>query len=201
MARPKLSKTLLAFLTISYGPLKIWQNISPNAYLQLWADGWLLALFSELEGAKKETIEYSEGDWKTFEGFTVDGTPNGLGTVKFVNGDKYDGELRNGQIEGSGIMTFNGQNNKESYTGEFKDGKRHGRGKLIFRNGNYYDGEMAFDKYQGNGTYAWPTGHMYIGEWVDDNRTGYGKYVYNEDVTHAKSFNSLLFEMGLTLTT
>ena len=48
------------------------------------------------------------------------------------NGDRYEGEWKNGKIEGKGIYC---RNNGDRYEGDFKNGKREGKGILYLNNG------------------------------------------------------------------
>ena len=45
---------------------------------------------------------------------------NGHGTYTYPNGDKYEGEFKDGEKNGQGTFTFS---DGSKYVGEFKDGK------------------------------------------------------------------------------
>ena len=45
---------------------------------------------------------------------------NGQGTYTYPNGDKYEGEFKEGEKNGQGTFTFS---DGRKYVGEFKDGK------------------------------------------------------------------------------
>ena len=94
----------------------------------------------------------------------------GKGVQNLRNGDKYEGEFKNGQIDGFGKIIYpNGDNYKgewkydqklntfiwkyeNKYIGEFKNGIRHGIGKMFYNNGDQYEGEWKNGKQSGNGT-------------------------------------------------
>ena len=83
---------------------------------------------------KKGTLFFSDGD----RGY-VDGK---AGTIKYSNGDVYEGG--------------------------FKGDLRHGDGKYIWANGETYTGEFASGNMHGYGTYTWPEGRpSYTGYFKD----------------------------------
>ncbi len=73
---------------------------------------------------------------------------NGYGTFTISNGDKYEGE--------------------------WKDGKQHGQETFIWGKGQFegdkYEGEYNYDKRHGQGTYIWSNGEKFVGEWKDDKQ-------------------------------
>jgi len=60
--------------------------------------------------------------------------------------------------------------NGEKYYGELKDGQCHGQGTITFKDGSKYVGEWKDDKYHGQGTWfgkgKWK-GQKYVGEYKD----------------------------------
>lgn len=85
-----------------------------------------------------------------------------VGIIKFENGDVYDGEIKDEEPHGKGVMTYadgkkldfedwkNGVATGKGvetevdgtvYTGEFKEGYWHGKGVCTHDNGDVYDGE------------------------------------------------------------
>ena len=64
-------------------------------------------------------------DKNKYEGFWVDGKPNGFGDLTYQNGDKYKGG--------------------------FVDGKKDGVGKYTWKNGNIYNGRWSEDAMNGDG--------------------------------------------------
>lgn len=54
---------------------------------------------------------------------------NGVGQGQFSNGDRYEGELRNGKPDGIGKMSYMLGG---AYEGEWKNGRRHGKGIMTF---------------------------------------------------------------------
>lgn len=92
-----------------------------------------------------------------FRGYLQDGKPI-AGTLLYSNGRrKYMGRMCNGQASGNGYLYYCTENGDECiwYEGEFKDGMMEGRGKLFLADGKntlVYDGEFAGNELHGKGT-------------------------------------------------
>ena len=70
--------------------------------------------------------------------------------MTWKDGDRYDGEWRDGKMHGRGTMTYK---NGGGYEGEWKDGKKHGRGTVYFASGNRWEGKFRDGKAHGRGVY------------------------------------------------
>ena len=79
----------------------------------------------------------------------------GVGSLTYSDGDKYEGEWKDGQKNGQGTYTWS---NGNKYVGEFKDGKKHGQGTFTWSNGRKYVGEFKNGIQNGKGTYTWSDG-------------------------------------------
>ena len=77
------------------------------------------------------------------------------GTYKYVGRSKYEGEWKEGKLNGQGIYTWS---DGEKYEGEWKEGKRHGQGTYTWSDGRKYEGEWKDSKRHGQGTYTWSDG-------------------------------------------
>ena len=106
-----------------------------------------------------------EGEFKNGERF------NGQGTIILPSGDKYVGEFKDGEFNGQGTFTYA---DGRKYVGEYKDGKYNGQGTFTFADGQKYVGEWKDDKSHGQGTHTWPSGQKYVGEFKDSNYNGKG---------------------------
>ena len=90
-----------------------------------------------------------------------DGFPEGLGSLTYPDGGKYEGEFKDSKEHGQGTYTFGkGKWEGDKYVGEFKDGM-----------------------YRGQGTYTWSDGRKYVGEWKDGKPWNGKEYDKNGNVT------------------
>jgi hypothetical protein len=113
-----------------------------------------------------------------YEGEFKDGEINGIGKLTMVNGNKYEGEFKNGEMSGNGKYTWASGN---EYEGNFVDGEISGIGELICKYRGRYEGEFIDGAICGNGKYVdsrW--GNTYIGAWLNGERHGYGTQSYTD---------------------
>jgi len=89
---------------------------------------------------------------------------NCVGEVKFPNGERYIGELKNGQPHGQGTFTWP---NGEKYVGEWRDGQRNGYGRFFWPGGDKYFGQFRNNRKHGQGTLTFANGRQYVGEFKD----------------------------------
>ena len=61
-------------------------------------------------------------------------------TVKFANGDVYEGKMLVGRFEGKGKLTYHGE--MGYYDGFWKLGKLHGKGVRIYSDGSKFVGDF-----------------------------------------------------------
>ena len=80
------------------------------------------------------------GQWTKVEKHKEQWT--GLGTIKFPDGSKYQGQTKKGLFHGKGRMTHS---NGDIYQGEGKDGKASGQGVFIDQQGSMYEGTWKND--------------------------------------------------------
>jgi hypothetical protein len=116
---------------------------------------------------------------------------NGYGTWVWESGDKYVGNWKNLQREGSGTYYFS---NGDVYIGEWKNGKFEGYGTYTYKSGkkdqgywsantflganktntNVKSGCISGDCDNGYGTWVFESGEKYVGNWVNMKRKGFG---------------------------
>ena len=105
---------------------------------------------------------------------------SGRGVYTWADGERYEGEFRDGKHSGRGVYTWanrdrrNGEkaargtnNHAIWYEGEFVDGEFHGNGTMLFSSGDWYKGEWRNDRPNGHGTMQFVDGHTYTGTWRD----------------------------------
>lgn len=96
------------------------------------------------DSVKKKAMEspfymkvYENGG-RYYEGEMRDGQKHGVGVLLTENGETYEGQWEGGQRKGFGKYTFS---NGDVYTGMFEKNKPNGHGKKeFFHSGNIYEG-------------------------------------------------------------
>ena len=99
----------------------------------------------------------------------------GVGSLTYSDGDKYEGKWKDGKKHGQGTFTWS---NGNKYVGEFKNGTQNGLGSLTYPDGSKYVGEYKDGKLNGQGTFTLSDGRKYVGEWKNKekwNGIGYDK--------------------------
>lgn len=126
-------------------------------------------------------IRYEEGG---YEGEINDQkNPEGQGTFEYRGDDDdgrllYDGAWVNKKAEGFGVMRWQ---NGDRYEGEWKDGMRHGQGSYSCKStGGKYEGLYEKDQKSGKGKYTYSNGDWYEGDWLEGLREGDGVYTWME---------------------
>lgn len=86
---------------------------------------------------------------------------NGPCTIKYPNGDRFKGQMKNGNILGVGTLQYG---NGDVYEGEFAKNLMHGKGTYTWLNGESYEGNFVDGKIRGNGTMTSPIGTVARGD-------------------------------------
>ncbi|MDM8562056.1 hypothetical protein QUF54_01745 [Candidatus Marithioploca araucensis] len=120
----------------------------------------------------KITIKWPNGD--VYEGEYLNGKRTGQGMYSWTNGDRYAGEFMAGKRHGMGIFFWR---NGDRYAGEYVNDLRHGKGLYKWANGDRYQGDFFKSKRHGRGTLSWADGEIYEGDFVEGQRTGKGIYI------------------------
>lgn len=120
--------------------------------------------------------------------------PTTISVVSFPNGDRYEGEFRNGLMHGWGVYVSkqgdryegmfendlrNGPGTQtttsgDRYTGMFVSGIRHGLGSLTQADGSRYAGDFRNDMINGRGVMVYPDGSKYAGDFMNGRKHGKG---------------------------
>jgi serine/threonine protein kinase len=112
---------------------------------------------------------------------------NGFFIINYNNGDKYEGNLKDGRKNGNGTYIWA---NGVVYSGIWKDDVKvskkekssincdgdckNGYGTLTYEKGGKYVGNFRSKKRHGHGTYYYTTGSKYVGDWKKGKKHGQG---------------------------
>lgn len=112
--------------------------------------------------------EYENGT--QYYGAVAEGIPgDGRGSMIYRNGDRYDGDYRNGKRDGCGTFTFA---SGRSYVGQFRGDWFDGKGMWTLENGDRYIGEFRNNKCDGRGTFILADGSAQSGRWENGHLVG-----------------------------
>ena len=118
-----------------------------------------------------------------YEGETKNGKPHGKGVLINSDGEKYEGEFKNGKENGKGTVT----SKEGKIEGEFKNGKLNGKGTSTLE-GIKYEGEFKNDKMHGQGTLIYEDGEKYVGEYKNNKRHGKGIFTFANGAKYKGEF-------------
>jgi len=76
-------------------------------------------------------------DGNKYEGEFKNGKKDGKGTMTYKNGYIYIGEWKNGYKHGKGV--YINSKSQDKFEGEFKNGKADGKGQALYNNGDKYE--------------------------------------------------------------
>lgn len=105
-----------------------------------------------------------------YEGEMRDGHLNGRGKYTFTLSTFYEGDFKDDDFDGKGVMAEPGVR----FEGLWKAGRKNGRGVLTTMNGDRYDGEFAEDAMTGRGVLVLSDGRKYDGALKDGLPEGQG---------------------------
>jgi hypothetical protein len=103
----------------------------------------------------------------------------------YLNGNVYEGVLKNDKRLGFGIMKYT---NGDIYRGTWRNNMYHGRGKLITNKGEIYEGEWVYGKKTGFGKIK-KNNIEYEGNFNNDNFDGYGRGIIKQDHNNNQFWN------------
>lgn len=106
--------------------------------------------------------------------------------LNYTNGDKYEGEILNGQREGKGTYFYH---NGDKYQGIWSQNKKHGMGTMFYKDGNMYVGQWKNSEKEGIGVFYSKNGDKYEGEYKNGKKHGNGKLTSPDGTTYQGSFN------------
>ena len=98
---------------------------------------------------------------------------HGHGAYEYPNGNRYEGEWKEGKQHGHGTYTWA---DGTRYEGEFKEGKQHGKVIEYRANGNRFEGEYEYGKAHGSGIKYFSNGDRFEGKHWGGERDGPGTF-------------------------
>ena len=117
---------------------------------------------------------FANGD--SYEGNFTMALFNGEGEYVYQDGNICKGQFKDGSFI-NGTVFYVGGN---VYTGEIRNGLRHGEGLFTWKNGETYYGEWEENLKSGHGTYTYENGGVHIGEYKNDLPHGTGERTYSD---------------------
>eukprot|EP01034_Spumella_vulgaris_P028518 gene28518-35389_t len=132
----------------------------------------------------------SEG---VYSGDLVDGLREGQGRFEFHAHDLYtavvyEGQWRDDQIQGTGVLKFKIKGKLHTYKGDFVNGDMTGVGEMTYPCGAVYSGHGEFTWGPNSG---YQSGNVYLGPFVDNRIEGQGKLTYNNESSTLSVFEGL----------
>lgn len=92
-----------------------------------------------------------------------------------AGGWRYNGQWRNGKMDGRGTLLYP---DGWKFEGDWREGRISGKGVLHFADGSLYDGEWADGKMDGLGSLTFPDGWKYVGQWRAGRMHGSGELIH-----------------------
>ena len=127
-----------------------------------------------------ETLKRTNMNSYTITGTFVNGEVSGQGTIQWLNGDKYEGNIQGNKANGDGIYSYGGKKYRgNTFTGFFKDNNIvSGTGFVTGIDGSVYEGEILDSKMHGYGKY---TSGGKIEEGIFENNMKNGEFITTEN--------------------
>lgn len=117
------------------------------------------------------TVKYYNGD--VYEGSWVQNSRNGYGKFSSMEGEQYEGHWLNDERHGRAVIRYA---DGSVFKGIVEHGQRHGPGTLRLPNGDEYNGTFTKNIIEGEGTMKYRNGDVYEGHWTEGRRHGEGRY-------------------------
>ena len=114
-------------------------------------------------------ISYDNNGNVIYSGQWLNNTEYGIGSFTWESGITYQGDCKDGQASGNGIMVFP---EIGAYAGSFLLGDRSGYGIFIWNDGEQYQGDWVNDMMDGSGTYTFADGEVITGTWSKNEFIG-----------------------------
>lgn len=142
---------------------------------------------------RSHNFEYLYSNDTEYFGAEKDGIPHGQGRLLHNGKLLYEGDFKNGIIEGSGKM-YDMEDRSSYYEGEFKNNRFQGNGKFVYSDGSYYTGPFEDGLQEGTGKLLNADGSLlYTGSFSGGSLHGKGTYYFGENHYYIGSFEDGLF--------
>ena len=175
----------------------------PNGFLTLYKKGkvyysglWKAGAFHGEGTLHKEDGSIKAGEWSNgqliqtlvdtqlktghYKGYVKDSYPDGLGYMRYENGDEYQGSWKQGKYQNFGLLC----QGQDSILGYWEDGKL--VGDALYRTSNFiYDGGFVDNIPTGIGVLTSADGSYYSGSWMDGKRNGIGYMLFANGDTYS----------------
>lgn len=143
---------------------------------------WLIGIAS-YSSAEPQELSLANGD--RYEGEVIDGSLEGFGRYVWADGKSYEGNFAAGKREGFGSLTWV---NGDRYRGNFVTGQMQGRGVFVWANGDRYEGSFVANQRDGQGTMQWQSGERYEGQFEAGMMNGQGLYQWPDGTRYKGTF-------------
>lgn len=138
----------------------------------------------EIHNTNKGTLKYANGN--VYNGDVQNGKADGNGCMKYVNGEIFNGEFKNDLPNGQGIiMTKSGH----KYSGDFKDGHICGKMIVNYKNGDIFNGEFDEKGNKIRGLFLYVNGEKFEGEFASNGNRINGIYTFKNGNTYTGKYN------------
>lgn len=122
------------------------------------------------DSGTKQTVAFANG---VYNGPVLGNNPEGIGVFQYNDESRYEGEFRNGVMDGPGRMSWPDGRIME---GDFRSGLLQGQGRCIWPDGSSYNGQFRKGKMDGPGIFTWTDGTRFEGLFEDGRRTDQGAW-------------------------
>ncbi len=125
-------------------------------------------------------FDYLYSNDTKYIGDLKDAVPNGKGRLMYKGEIFFEGDFKNGIIDGSGIM-YDMEDIESYYEGGFRNNRFHGNGITVYSDGSYHKGAYSDGMREGKGQLFGADGaELYSGDFSGDAIHGKGTLFYDE---------------------
>ncbi len=135
-----------------------------------------LLTFANLPALRASPYSKSNDEKAAVAGCVKGDCYNGYGVYNYANGNRYEGNFKDGSPDGKGILSFA---NGSKYLGHWEQNWRQGEGRLVFIEGHEYFGNFRRNQFHGQGVMRFANGDMYDGNWEYNQPEGFGVYSFH----------------------